>query len=155
MKYIFGFGLLLIFVSFKTNTNKESFANNVSVLANDSIPSYLFGTFVDDYGIEYSLTDTLFTQNPNIRYHIVTWNVKESYFIAQNDLENPSEKGLFTRVDYMKFEGMSPFIWGFCYTDYKAKSVEEAVNKASADRLNPKIGCGGYPFSRMKPYSKK
>jgi hypothetical protein len=45
---------------------------------------------------------------------------------------------------------MAPFLWGFCLTTYDAKTIEEAQTKAKADRANPRKGCNGYPFSRMK-----
>lgn len=33
--------------------------------ATDTIPSGLLGNFMDDYGIRYSISDTLWTQLPN------------------------------------------------------------------------------------------
>ena len=116
----------------------------------DTIPTFLLGNFTDDYDIRYTITDSLWTQHKGINYHIIEWNAKEQYIIAHNDNNNPSEKGLYTRIDYMTFQNMAPFLWGFCLTVYDAKTKEEAVTKAKADRQNPKKGCGGYPFSRMK-----
>jgi len=116
----------------------------------DTVPSMLKGKFTDDYGIRYMVTDTLWTQLPNVKYHIISWNVKEQYLLARNDHTNPSEPGLYTRIDFMHFSNMEPFLWGFCLTTYDATSVEEAETKAKADRAIPKKGCNGYPFSRMK-----
>lgn len=116
----------------------------------DSIPAVFIGNFKDDYGIGYSVTDSLFTQHPNVKYHILRWNLKEHYFIAKNDTNNPSEQGLYSRIDYMEFTGMEPFNWGFCLTSYNAATDLAAEQATSADRTNPKKGCGGFPFSRMK-----
>lgn len=108
------------------------------------------GNFSDDYSIHYIITDSAFIQLPKISYSIIKWNVKEKYIIAQNGALNPSDKNLFTRIDYMEFENMNPFLWGFCYTEYKAPNIKAAEKAISADRLNPKKGCNGYPFSRLK-----
>lgn len=116
----------------------------------DTIPVMLKGKFTDDYGIRYMVTDTVWTQLPNVTYHIISWNLEEEYLLARNDANNPSEPGLYTRIDFMRFSNMEPFLWGFCLTTYDARSVEEAEKKAKADRANPKKGCNGYPFSRMK-----
>jgi hypothetical protein len=126
-----------------------AYAGNVSPKA-DTIPANVLGNFMDDYGIRYTVTDTLFTQHPNVKYHIISWNTAEQYLLARNDDKNPSEKGLYTRIDYMSFSNMEPFLWGFCLTTYNATSVKEARDKARADRQNPRKGCNGYPFSRMK-----
>ncbi len=119
-------------------------------LITDNIPPTLSGEFKDDYGIRYSISDTLWIQHPNVKYHIISWNNTEQYLLAINDNNNPGEKGLCTRIDYMTFKNMVPFEWGFCLTVYNAKTLEEAKSKPSADRKNPKKGCGGFPFSRMK-----
>lgn len=117
----------------------------------DTLPVTIPAQFTDDYGIRYSITDTLWIQHPSARYHIIRWNYKEQYIIVRNDENNPSEKGLYSRIDYMKFTGMEPYLWGFCLTTYNAATdvlAENSPNKA--DRKNPRKGCNGYPFSRMK-----
>ncbi|HSU28325.1 MAG TPA: DUF1579 family protein [Chitinophagaceae bacterium] len=117
---------------------------------NDSVPSMLKGNFSDDYGIKYTISDTLWLQQPNARYHIIKWDTINQFILARNDDKNPSEAGLYTRIDYMNFSNMEPYLWGFCLTVYDAKTLEEAETKAKADRANPRKGCGGFPFSRMK-----
>lgn len=108
------------------------------------------GTFVDDYGIIYQITQKQFVQKPNVVYKILEWNVENQYIIAQNAATNPSEQNLYTRIDYVPLENMKPFTWGFCYTTYNAATSKIAKATAAADKINPKTGCGGYPFSRMK-----
>ena len=116
-----------------------------------SQPSATFlGNFEDDYGIEYKITAKQFIQEPRITYNIIEWNTKEQYIITQNAADNPSEANLFTRIDYVEFKNRKPFTWGFCYTTYNAASAKIAKATAAADKTNPKKGCGGYPFSRMK-----
>ena len=117
---------------------------------NDSIPAHLKGDFMDDYGIRYSISDRVWIQQPSIKYHIIRCNRKEQYLIARNDHQNPSEAGLYTRIDYMSFDNMAPYLWGFCLTVYNAKTDSLAETTAQADKKNPKKGCNGFPFSRMK-----
>ena len=117
---------------------------------NDTIPSWLKGKFADDYRINYSISDSLWMQLPNTKFHIIKWNPEEQYLLAKNDTANPGEGGLYTRIDFMQFKGMEPFEWGFCLTAYQAPNLEAAEKTPAADRSNPRKGCGGFPFSRMK-----
>jgi hypothetical protein len=105
---------------------------------------------MDDYGIHYSISDSLWFQQPNAKYHIIKWNIKEQYLVARNDAKNPGEANLYSRIDYMSFSNMDPYTWGFCLTIYNAPNDSIAENTARADRQNPRKGCNGYPFSRMK-----
>lgn len=122
---------------------------NASTQKSDS-SSMFTGDFTDDYGIKYTITDTLWIQQPRTRFHIIKWNKKEQYLIARNDVKNPGEGGLYTRIDFMQFDGMAPWLWGYCLTVYDAKTDNVAEAVAIADRKNPRKGCNGYPFSRMK-----
>ncbi len=147
--YTIGFvfvGLMFVLVSGTNDTEEISYSQ--------TIPGVLKGEFEDDYGIQYKISDTVWIQYPSTKYHIISWNEKEQYILARNDHANPGDKGLFTRIDYMQFANMEPFKWGFCLTNYNAKTVEDAKSTASADRRNPKKGCGGFPFSRMKKLKK-
>jgi hypothetical protein len=127
--------LLILFISLAHKSK-----GNTSIT--DSIPKQVLGNFIDDYGIRYTVTDTLWTQHSGINYHIIKWNIANQYIIARNDKANPSEAGLYTRIDYMSFQNMAPFHWGFCLTVYNAATETEAEIKAQADRQNPKKGCG-------------
>ena len=98
------------------------------------IPAMFKGNFVDDYGIRYTINDTLFIQQPRTKYHIIKWNVKDQYIVARNDDQNPGEGGLYTRIDYMQFSNMEPWKWGFCLSIYDAKTDIIAQNTAKTDR---------------------
>lgn len=116
----------------------------------NDIPHIFIGTFTDDYGSTYHINNKEWIHDKKIRYHLLSYNKDSLYFIARNDEANPSDKSLYTRIDVMYLKSMDPWKWGFCLTAYKAKTFEEAVNTAAADRANPRQGCGGYPFTRMK-----
>lgn len=142
MKFLNSLVLFAIFVLLPTLANAQTIG-----------PSFVKGGFIDDYGIEYSINDTLWVQHPDIKYHIVKWNIKEQYLIAKNGSGHRADENKYTRIDFMTFDEMAPWQWGFCLTVYKAKSDKEAEEVAAADRKNPRKGCNSYPFSRMKPIS--
>ncbi len=123
---------------------------SATTIDNTSPPPELLGRFVDDYGIEYSITADLWTQLPTSRYHVNAWNETEQFLIAQNDSSNPGDELLFTRIDWIKLDDMPPYGWAFCLTTYAAQTAEEAREATAPDRANPRTGCGGHPFSRMK-----
>jgi hypothetical protein len=116
---------------------------------NQSTTTFL-GEFTDDYGIRYSISDTLWLQHPRTRFHIIRWDVVNQFILAKNDNGNPGDGGLYTRIDYMRFSDMEPWKWGYCLTVYNAKTDALALAAASADREHPRKGCNGFPFSRMK-----
>ncbi|HTN00017.1 MAG TPA: hypothetical protein VL088_14775 [Pedobacter sp.] len=131
--------LLLLFPIF-------TFAQSIKPKA----PEFVLGSFTDDYGITYTINDTLWVQNPSMKFHIIRWNPEKQYLVAKNDSANKADANKYTRIDYMTFTGMAPWQWGFCLTVYNAESDEIAEKTAYVDRQNPKKGCNGYPFSRMK-----
>ncbi len=110
----------------------------------------LTGDFVDDYGITYTITDSVFIQAPGIKYNIIRWDTAQQFFIASKTSRKNEDSLLFSRIDYMRFTGTEPWLWGYCFTFYTAKTEAEALNHPAADRNNPKKGCNGFPFSRMK-----
>lgn len=144
------FLIVFVLAACASAKTKESKTGNSSSHVKDKIPADLLGDFVDDYDIRYTITDTVWTQHKNIRYHIIKWDTKAKYILARNDAQNRTEPGLYTRIDYMNFENMQPYFWGFCLTVYNAKTDSLAMAAAQADRANPRKGCNGFPFSRMK-----
>lgn len=114
------------------------------------LPIWMKGQFSDDYGIRYIIGDSIFAMGGSTKYHILQWNEKEQYLLTQNDTANKSDKGLYTRIDYTTFTGMEPYKWGYCFTVYNAGNIGAALRATAADRANPRKGCNGYPFSRMK-----
>lgn len=118
--------------------------------AKTKLPSFMVGNFTDDYGISYAINDSLWTQNPTTGYHIIKIDTARQYLICKNAANNKADASKYTRIDFMTFENMEPYQWGFCLTAYKAETDKIAEATATVDRENPKKGCNGYPFSRMK-----
>jgi hypothetical protein len=135
---------LILFLSALT------FNHDPSKHHHDKAPELFKGTFTDDYGIKYTINDSVWIQHPRSKFHIIKWNTKDQYIVAKNDAANPGEGNLYTRIDYMQFSNMEPWKWGFCLSVYDAPTDAIAESTAKADRQNPKEGCNGFPFSRMK-----
>jgi len=122
-------------------------------VARDVPPADLLGEFEDDYGIRYTITPSEWRLWPDMRFEIVAWNSNEQYLVARNGDDNPSEAGLWTRIDWMELPAGSPYRYGFCLSAFDAPTRDAARATAAADRSEPMTGCNGFPFSRLKPWS--
>ena len=113
-------------------------------------PDLLLGTFMDDYGIGYEITDTSWALGGRDRYHIVAWDDSAGFLVARNGANNVEHPGKWTRIDWVRLEGMPPYEWAFCLIEYSAETRASAEANSTADRANPRKGCNGFPFSRMR-----
>lgn len=113
-------------------------------------PALVLGEFVDDYGGRFTITAEEWFHHPAIRYRIVTWNPRHQYAIAQNAPTNFRSPDLWTRIDWMPLSGMPPYEWAFCLSAYDAPTAQAAEATVIARREQPKTGCNGFPFSRMR-----
>jgi hypothetical protein len=136
--------------STRTNSGAQTSCSSSGACQSDQVPDFLLGRWEDDYEINYMLTSTLWTQFPNSSYQVLKWNTPGEYLIAQNASSNPSGGGLWTRIDWMKLNDMAPYEWAFCISAYEEITPYTADLVTIADRSNPKSGCNGHPFSRMK-----
>lgn len=114
-------------------------------------PAWLLGAFADDYESRHTITADSWTQERYATYHVVRWNVEGQYLVARNDATNREDAGKWTRIDWMRLEGMPPYAWAYCISVWNAATPEEAEAASSlARRETPRTGCGGHPFTRMK-----
>lgn len=111
----------------------------------------LLGDWEDDYGNRFTITRVGWVLRDSSRYDVLRWSTSEQYLIARNVATNPSDPGLWTRVDCVELEGMEPWLWAFCLSAYDAETAEAAEAVTVADRAAPRTGCNGFPFSGMKP----
>lgn len=118
-------------------------------------PVMLLGEFADDYGGTYSISNDAWHHGPRATYEIVAWHSDSQYVIARNATSNPSDAGLWTRIDWMPLSGMPPYLWAYCLSAYKAPSATAAQSTIVAKRETPRTGCNGFPFSRMKRVESK
>ncbi len=107
-------------------------------------PARLLGEFGDDYGSRHSITDSTWIHHPSIRYRIVRWDTAAEFLIAR------TADGRYARIDWLPFEEMPPWSWGFCIATWTAPSADSAARVTTAQRATPRTGCNGFPFTRMQ-----
>lgn len=110
----------------------------------------VIGQFIDDYNANHILSASEWRHGTRSRYHIVKWNAREQYFIAQNDSLNPGDGRLWSRVDWMRLDGMAPWTWAYCMSAFKAPTADSAESTRVVNRSTPRTGCSGFPFTRMR-----
>lgn len=116
-----------------------------------TLPDFLIGDFEDDYGIRYSIDRDRWLQGADTEYRIERWDPSSRQLVLRGPVQE-DDPGLWTRIDWVELEDEgSGFGWAFCYTAYDQSSEQRVLDAPSADRVNPMTGCGGYPFSRMRP----
>ena len=113
------------------------------------------GAFVDNYGIRYTIGPYAWTQHGETPHssatvHITDWNVERQVAIGQNDAINPTDAGLWTRIDWIRLDGADGYTWAYCYAVYDATSRVAAITAPPSGRDTPRTGCNGFPFSRMR-----
>ena len=113
-------------------------------------PSLLTGEYRDDYRGKFSISDSIWFQQPHNRFRVVEWHNDAQFLIAQNAADDPTAPNLWTRIDWILFTNQQPYTWGFCLSAYKAPTRSAAVATQSAERATPRTGCNGFPFTRMQ-----
>ncbi len=114
------------------------------------IPTALQGTFVDDYGTRHTIDDSLWQHGTANRYRVIEWNATARFLIARNDTSNVADGGRYDRIDWVILPGDDGWMWAFCLATWNAPSATAARAVTRADTANPRSGCGGYPFTRMR-----
>ncbi len=120
--------------------------------APDGPPDLVLGPFEDDYGSTYEITERTWLHRGYARYHVARWRSGPDggYLVAQNDAANPADGGRWTRIDWVRLDGMAPYAWAFCLSAYDAETAAAAEAVRVAQPEAPRTGCNGFPFSRMK-----
>jgi len=139
-QFIFCAFILLLF-SCKSSELPNSQLNDRTLLK---------GTWSDDYEINYMIKDQTWKMGNEITFHILEWDESNQFVIVENDKSNAYNAGQYSRIDYIFLKDMKPYQWAFCLTAYDKETASDARNTAAADGNNPKSGCNGFPFSRMK-----
>lgn len=143
-------GIMLAMLVMAPGSGREASRTPAPRRYHVAAPELLLGRFADDYEIIHVISDSQWALGSRDRYRIVAWNDTAGYLIAQNDPNNSADAGKWTRIDWIRLEAMPPWEWAFCMIEYAAPTREVAEANRSAGRANPKHGCSGYPFSRMR-----
>jgi hypothetical protein len=110
----------------------------------------LSGKFTDDHGAKHSIGSMMWTMKGTGKtssFHIL--EEKGGHIVARNNGSNPFNPNLFSRFDFVKQKDGSI---AFCQTVPDAKTRAEAAKHAPADiHAKDGKGCGGFPFSVLKP----
>ncbi len=64
----------------------------------NEVPELLLGTFEDDYGIQYTITQSQFNFD-GLKHAILEVDKDASYLLVKNDSINNSFPGKFSRID--------------------------------------------------------
>lgn len=118
-------------------------------------PAGMIGTFADDYGSSHTVTPGEWTHHPRIRYRIVQWDTTRQFILARVARPGSDSLGPWVRIDWMRFDGMPPWNWGFCLAIWDAPTRAAALAAPQSDRLEPRKGCGRFPFTRMARWSER
>lgn len=114
-------------------------------------PGFLLGEHRDDYGSRHRIDTEQWTHEPSLRYLHLRWDPAGQFLVAQNADSNPADGGRWTRIDWMRLPGDDGWTWAFCLATWDAPSADSAARVTTADRTVPRTGCGGHPFTRMRP----
>ena len=112
--------------------------------------SSMMGAWKDDYDISYIIEENTWKLGSDITFHIIEWNQEKQFLIVKNDESNAYNAGMYSRIDYLILNDMDPYTWAYCLTAYDKPTEDLARSTPQADVQNPKTGCNGFPFSRMK-----
>jgi hypothetical protein len=142
--------VLLIFAAAGCAPASSPSSSPAPATVEGSPPAWMLGAFEDDYGSRHAISAERWTQEAYASYHVVRWDAEGRSLIARNDAANPSDGGRWTRIDWVRLEGMEPYGWAYCIVTWNAATAAEAEAVPAADRAAPRTGCGGHPFTRMK-----
>lgn len=120
-----------------------------------SPPAYVLGSFIDDYGGHHTISAAEWKQGNDDRYRIVRWNADARYLIAENSSTGAASLGRWTRIDWVRLDGMPQYTWAFCFSAYQMKTAAAAESSMVAKPDTPRSGCNGYPFTRMRSATAK
>ena len=108
------------------------------------------GEFIDDYGEQYQITPREWRQRPHGLLLVARWELAGSHLIALNDSSNQYDPGTWSRIDWIKLDGMPPWEWAYCLSAYDAPTADSAEATRIAHPDTPRTGCNGHPFTRLK-----
>lgn len=109
----------------------------------------LEGEWVDDFGTEHVITESVWTQTfPGAApYTFDIDSLGTDSLVAQNGAGNGYFPGLWSRFDWVLVDG-DPW---YCQSVFDAADAESAADAPDADRGDRDAGCGGFSFTHLAP----
>ena len=118
------------------------------------VPDRFVGSFVDDYGTTYLVTDSTWTHGSET-LRIAAWSTTDRHLLATG-LDDDGVLA-WVRIDWMELDPdmsvPSPqrWTWAWCMAFWDAPTREAALEAPESRRETPRTGCGdGFPFTRMQ-----
>ena len=117
-----------------------------------SLNPVLLGLWVDDYGDEHNITQSVWSQGKANNYNIkVVNNSGDAWLVAQNDARNQWDRLKWSRYDWVFNESIpQPYQFGFCMAAWNATTETGAANTSGVNYNDLYKGCFGWPFTIMK-----
>lgn len=100
----------------------------------------IIGTYTDEFGTDHDITNDTWTIGSST-YHIENYDNARDFLVAQNDDGNSFNAGLWSRFDWVFYEGSLYY----CQQETDAESAGEAQTNTDADRTDPSAGGCGLP----------
>lgn len=109
----------------------------------------IVGSWVDAFGTAHAISTTQWVQSfdgKDTVFAFETFDREAMTIIARNADENEFNGGLFSRFDWLTFEGRLLY----CQIAFDKPTAEEAAATASGDPTDPLVGgCGMFPWSEL------
>jgi hypothetical protein len=120
----------------------------------------LAGEWMDNYGMNHSLTSDQWTQwiagypEYTYRFDLSQTSNEEGWVTAENHADNPTGAGEWSRFDWTWFDAGDGLELWYCQTVFDADTEEDALAAGRADASDPANGgCGGNAWSKLTPYT--
>jgi len=117
-------------------------------------PDGLLGTFVDDYGATYEITDSTWRHAAST-YRVQAWDVAGQRLLLAGPGETQAR--VWMRIDWVDLPATTSgptegdWTWGWCVAAWEAESRAAALAAPESRRDAPRTGCGdSFPFTRMR-----
>lgn len=112
-------------------------------------PAALLGDFIDDYNTRYGITADRFREG-RTTYRIVEWHPAAQFLLAQQTDSTGATVARWSRFDWVMLPDQGAYRWGYCHSAWRAPSLDSARHTLVVNRDNPRRGCNGNPFTRMR-----
>ena len=126
-------------------------------------PAHLLaGDWQDNWATGHAITADSWVQtiegspDDTYRFTLGQFSNAAAWIVGQNDADNPTNAGLWSRFDWTWFDAGDGLELWYCQSTYDAATEEDALAATAPDASDPTTGgCGaapGYPWSKLLPF---
>ena len=107
------------------------------------------GHWTDSWGSHHMVDNTMWDSGWAL-YNITQFDNDAGWIVAQNDVSNFYNPELWSKFEWTTdSEGE----YHYCQTAYDAADEQAAIETAGADMSDLAAGCGGFSWTKMRPYA--